>query len=78
MSIIISNISDEYSRDGMQTYEIRLNNILLTTFQHYSPDGMAECLGKASVALTGVDIDEKIAEHKKEEFYKLLRSISYE
>jgi hypothetical protein len=33
---------------------------------------MAECLNKASVALTEVDIDEKIREHRTEEFLRFL------
>lgn len=64
MSIVISNISDEYSREGIQQYEVCLNRIQLCTFTHLSEDGMAVCLVKAAKALADVAIDEKIAEYK--------------
>jgi len=74
MSIVISNISPEYSRQGMQRYQVSLNKIPLVEFEHLAEDGMAECLIKAGKALLEVDIDEKIAEHRRKEFYKLLEA----
>lgn len=67
MSIIISNISDTYSREGIQKYQVKLNRILLCEFEHLSEDGMAVCLQKASEALDNVDIDARIREHRQEE-----------
>lgn len=84
MSIIISNISEEYSRDGEQTYEVKLNDIPLTTFTHYSPEGMAVCLIKAAKAIAEIDIDAKISEYRRgsiselREIYKLLGSDVWE
>ena len=75
MSIIISNISDTYSREGVQKYEVKLNRILLCEFEHLSEDGMAVCLQKASEALDNVDIDARIREHRQEELaFHLLHS----
>lgn len=71
MSIIISNISPEYSRQGMQRYEVCLNRIPLVEFDHLAEEGMAVCLRKASEAMLKVDIDEKIAEYNKKQFYAL-------
>jgi len=64
MSIIISNISDTYSRKGEQEYIIHLNRIPLATYTHQSEDGMAECLRKAATALEGIDIELAIKEHR--------------
>lgn len=74
MSIIISNISEEYSRDGEQTYEVKLNDIPLATFTHYSPEGMAVCLIKAAKAIAEINIDDKIATHRQRAVYELLDS----
>lgn len=73
MSIIITNISDTYSREGIQTYRISLNNIPLTTFEHMSEDGMAKCLLLASEALDKVDIDVSIDEYRKEQYLSFLK-----
>jgi len=74
MSIIISNISPEYSRQGMQRYQVSLNRIPLAEFDHLAEDGMAVCRRKASEALLEVDIDEKIAEYHRKQFYSLLEA----
>jgi hypothetical protein len=77
MSIIISNISPEYSRQGMQRYQVSLNRIPLVEFNHSAEDGMAVCLRKAYEALLEVSIDEKIAEYHKKQFYSLLESTQH-
>jgi hypothetical protein len=74
MSIIISNISEEYSREGEQTYEVKMNDIPLATFTHHSPDGMATCLIKAAKAIAEINIDDKIAAHRRRSVYELLDS----
>ena len=74
MSIIISNVSDEYSREGEQTYEVKINDIPLATFTHYSPEGMAVCLIKAAKAIAEIDIDAKISEYRRKSVYELLDS----
>lgn len=71
MSIIISNISEEYSRDGEQLYEVRINDIQLSTFNHYSPDGMATCLIKAAKSIAEVDIDGRISEERRKKISDL-------
>lgn len=73
MSIIISNISDTYSREGIQKYQVKLNRILLCEFEHLSEDGMAVCLQKAAEALDNVDIDARIKEQRQEEIAFLLK-----
>ncbi len=67
MSIIISNISEEYSREGVQRYRVSLNNIPLVEFNHYSEDGMAYCVKLAYIALENIDIDAKVAEYQEQE-----------
>lgn len=71
MSIIINNISEEYSRDGEQLYEVRINDIQLSTFTHYSPDGMATCLIKAAKSIAEVDIDGRISEERRKKISNL-------
>lgn len=75
MSIIISNVSENYSREGVQKYEVRLNRILLSEFTHTSEDGMSECLIKAGESLKGLNIDEKIAEYNERMQYALMEFI---
>ena len=53
--IAVVNVSKEYSRKGVQQYEVRLNRFVLSKFEHTSEHGMAECLRKAADA---VDSDE--------------------
>jgi hypothetical protein len=70
MSVSIINVSREngipYSRTGKQIYRVQLNQIHLVEFEHISEEGMSMCLRKAADAIDSVDIDEKIAEYKKE------------
>lgn len=65
MSIVITNISDVYSRTGEQEYVVKLNNIPLANFVHVSELGMAECLDAAARALREVDVTSKIEQHKE-------------
>lgn len=51
MSIIISNISEQYSRTGPQRYEVSLNRFKIVEYDHDSEDGMAVCLLRAADAL---------------------------
>ena len=64
MSIIISNVSEKYSRTGEQEYIIKLNNIPLANFTHLSEKGMAECLRAAALAMDKVDVDKKVQQHR--------------
>lgn len=67
MSIVINNISTRYSRTAMQKYEVCLNRIPLTQFEHLGSDGMAVCLAKAAKALEEIDIDQKIEDYRNEQ-----------
>jgi len=75
MPIIISNISRTYSRTGIQQYEVKLNDVFLATFEHNSEDGMAECIRLAYESLIGVDIDQKVLDHRRYEFDKAMHMI---
>ncbi len=75
MPIIISNISETYSRTGRQQYEVKLNDVSLATFEHNSEDGMVECIRLASEALKGVDIDQKVLDHQRHKFDKAMHMI---
>lgn len=62
--IVVCNVSEEYSRTGIQQYEVRINDIKLSSFEHNSEEGMSVCLHKAAESLKNVDIDAKIKEHR--------------
>ena len=50
MSIIITNISEEYKKTGLQEYSLRVNNKELVRFKHRGEDGLNVCLLKAACA----------------------------
>lgn len=78
MSIVISNISSSYSRNGWQQYEVKLNNIPLVRFEHHSEDGMVECIKLAAEAIKDINIDDKISEYNMANIYKMLRAYQNE
>ena len=56
--IAVVNVSKEYSRTGVQQYEVRLNRYVVAKFDHISEEGMAKCLRCAADAVesdAGVD-----------------------
>ncbi len=75
MPIIIENISMNYSRKGVQQYQVKLNDIVLAQYEHKSEDGMTECIRLASEALKGVDIDQKVLDHQRHKFDKAMYMI---
>lgn len=63
--IAVVNVSENYSREGLQQYEVRLNHIVLASFDHMAEEGMPECLRKAAEAVEALGeggIDKKIEE----------------
>ena len=50
MCIIINNTGGDMA--GICTYEVRINNELIATFEHAQPDGLSECLYKAGLAVS--------------------------
>ncbi len=48
--IAIVNVSETYKK-GIQTYEVRINREVITTFQHDYNDGLAICLQRAADAV---------------------------
>lgn len=62
--IIVCNVSEEYSRTGIQKYEVRINDTKLSSFEHNSEEGMSVCLHKAAESLKNVDIDAKIKDRR--------------
>jgi hypothetical protein len=64
--IAVVNVSEDYSRVGLQQYEVRLNNIVLASFDHMAEEGMPECLRKAAESVEALGeggIDQKIKEY---------------
>lgn len=49
--IAIVNVSKNVSPIGWQDYEVRINNRVITTFQHKREYGLAKCLELASKAV---------------------------
>ena len=49
MSIIIRNLGGDTL--GVCTYEVRINEKVITTFKHSRPDGLSKCLDLASKAV---------------------------
>lgn len=84
MSILINNISEKKEvkylpngSKGIQHYEVCLNRIPLSEFEHNTEDGMVVCMQKAYESLVGVDIDQKVREHERDMMYKLMRDMGY-
>ena len=50
MSAIV-NISKETSLCDVHTYEVRINQKILTTFTHKPEEGLAQCLRQAAEAV---------------------------
>lgn len=46
--IAIVNVSKEFSEDGEQDYELRINRKVISKFKHARKDGLVECLKKAA------------------------------
>lgn len=53
MSIIITNVSPPNTpADGLHHYVVRINNgPVIAEFDHYRPDGLADCLLRAAYAV---------------------------
>lgn len=79
--IVIMNISEEkgipylaHGKSGKQIYRVQLNNIPLCEFEHYTEDCMSMCVEKAAIALSKIDIDQKISEYHTKQIYKLMEA----
>jgi hypothetical protein len=53
--IIIHNISEVYSKTGLQEYEVKINN----EFKHKASDGLAKCLELAGLAVERAEKERK-------------------
>ena len=52
MSVIIWNISNpEQLQSGECEYQLRINENVITYFDHFRPDGLAKCLRAAADAV---------------------------
>ncbi len=51
MSIIIQNITPDPKPTGKHLYQIRINEKVVVTFDHYREDGLSVCLQKAAEAV---------------------------
>lgn len=52
MSVIITNVSDHDGSERLSEYVVRVNNgPILGRFEHWRPNGLAECLRLAASAV---------------------------
>lgn len=52
MAIIIRNMSEHDGSEHLSVYTVRINNDpVIATFGHFRPDGLAECLRLAAMAV---------------------------
>ena len=51
--IAIVNVGEIEDKRGVYEYEVRINTIVLTRFDHARKDGLAVCLRLASEAVVG-------------------------
>jgi hypothetical protein len=57
--IIIHNISEVYSKTGLQEYEVKINNEFICKFKHKASDGLAKCLELAGLAVERAEKERK-------------------
>lgn len=69
MSIIINNVS-EVCGEGVQEYELKINQEVKARFQHNFDDGLAVCLRKAAIAF-----EENPVDALKERVIELMKNI---
>lgn len=75
MAIIIHNISgDEFSPNGLNHYEVRINHKVIATFDHVRADGLAECL---RIAADAVEDPNRREIKNDQEFLRYLLDTSY-
>lgn len=57
--ISIQNVSEQYSKTGLQQYLIRINDHEICCFNHLASDGLAICLVRASVAVAKIEKEKR-------------------
>jgi hypothetical protein len=59
--IAIVNVSKRLRKTGWHTYELRINEAVVTTFKHRREQGLSQCLLRAAEAASRADLEHFLA-----------------
>jgi hypothetical protein len=78
MSVVITNISEQYNKEygrGKQHYVLGINHLKFVEFEHNFEDGLATCLRKAADAFEKLEAEGKPKIYEKNLYDSYFESI---